>query len=156
MEDECILIYENKITMEDEYPIIEENPNFLDNVPLKDMVKYRDYLVILPEKGSIPDFDVSGILIARFVFKNLVSEDDGLYVFVVMKVYSGEATVNHILTLKECTQKFDISDRSGFMVVETLEQYPKFEIEEIEESECETISNLTIAIAIIISVIITN
>jgi len=117
----------------------------LDNVPLKKMKKNRDYLVILPEKGAFPGWDVSGIVVARFVFKELLfaKDEDNQYVLGIVHVYSGEAKVTQLLTLKAEYQKFDIEDRSGFMVVEYSD-------------EKEEISPLSIAIATVISILIVS
>ena len=141
--------------------------SFLDNVPLKDMVQNRDYLIILPEKGAYPGWDVTGIVVARFLYQdkernaicNLINiigieprkelDTENTYVFGVMAVHSGGAKVSNILTLKDSAQKFDIDDRSGFMVVETLEQYPKW-------STSPTLPTLTVLVAAVLSIIITT
>ena len=119
----------------------------LDNVPLKKVKKNRDYLVILPEKGAFPGWDVSGIVVARFGFKASwpFCEKDEHY-FLVVKVYSGEAKVEQLLTLQADFQKFDIEDRSGFMVVEYSD----------EKDDTEEISPLSIAIATVISILIVS
>ncbi len=141
--------------------------SFLDNVPLKDMVQNRDYLIILPEKGAYPGWDVTGIVVARFLYQdkernaicNLINiigigpreelDTENTYVFGVMKVYSGGAEVSNMLTVKDSAQRFDIDDRSGFMVVETLEQYPKW-------STSPTLPTLTVLVAAVLSIIITT
>jgi hypothetical protein len=141
--------------------------SFLDNVPLKDMVQNRDYLIILPEKGAYPGWDVTGIVVARFLYQdkernaicNLINiigigpreelDTENTYVFGVMKVYSGGAEVSNMLTVKDSAQRFDIDDRSGFMVVETLEQYPKW-------STSPTLPTLTVLVAAVLSTIITT
>ncbi len=141
--------------------------SFLDNVPLKDMVQNRDYLIILPEKGAYPGWDVTGIVVARFLYQdkernaicNLINiigigpreelDTENTYVFGVMKVYSGGAKVSNMLTVKDSAQRFDIDDRSGFMVVETLEQYPKW-------STSPTLPTLTVLVAAVLSIIITT
>ena len=141
--------------------------SFLDNVPLKDMVQNRDYLIILPEKGAYPGWDVTGIVVARFLYQdkernaicNLINiigigpreelDTENTYVFGVMKVYSGGANVSNMLTVKDSAQRFDIDDRSGFMVVETLEQYPKW-------STSPTLPTLTVLVAAVLSIIITT
>ncbi len=142
--------------------------SFLDNVPLKDMVQNRDYLIILPEKGAYPGWDVTGIVVARFLYQdkernaicNLINiigiephkelnTDWDSYVFGIMKVYSGNTNVSNILDLKDSGQRFDIDDRSGFMVVETLEQYPKW-------STSPTLPTLTVLVAAVLSIIITT
>jgi len=141
--------------------------SFLDNVPLKDMVQNRDYLIILPEKGAYPGWDVTGIVVARFLYQdkernaicNLINiigigpreelDTENTYVFGVMKVYSGGANVSNMLTVKDSAQRFDIDDRSGFMVVETLEQYPKW-------STTPTLPTLTVLVAAVLSIIITT
>ena len=145
--------------------------SFLDNVPLKDMVKNRDYLIILPEKGAYPGCDATGIVVARFLYhdtlrnslrnslnyvNNILGEPQeepdpewNTYVLGIMKVYSGNAKISNILDLKDSGQRFDIDDRSGFMVVETLEQYPKW-------STTPTLPTLTVLVAAVLSIIITT
>ncbi len=125
--------------MEDECRSIKENIESYRNVPLKKMVKDEEYIVILPKKGSFPHWNVDGgIVLARFGFKASwpFSEKDEYY-FLVVKVYSGEAKVEQLLTLQECGQKFDIEDRSGFMIIERLDEYPTPAFE-TDESDSDT------------------